>query len=627
MLRRCVRDLYSLRSLTRIPRPISSEVPSPAFLRSRSKSTKASQQRSTQNTVPSPQGEPSQSGSNVSKVLLGTLVVGAAAMAAYQVGYIDHEFKDIIFPSNIKEKNVINTYEDLKGPSEQKIDEKQVISDPNIDIVHNGDNKVHPPKDLPTEGMSPPEIPTADEKSTFAEEKDRETLAQGTLSVPDEHGVDTKPMSKDVPVIDINPVVDDKATSEVLPEQTDKTTSTVSPVQSSPATAGPSHCLHTDTDTDAPKDLSGTGAVEHKSLAETYLLQEEHDNSKDMNAKESKRGEVISTETSDDGKIVLDIIEAIHAAERKQADSDAYMYSEEKRKLKEKYEKELKDTRAQELMYAEEAAILEKELKKEKLKSAAVIKELQENAEQKLRDELQRKNEETGQEVEKVRELAKAELVAALAKEKVSQIEQIAEANLNIDALCMAFYARSEETRQSHSVHKLALGTLALEDALSTGLPIRTEVDQLRKSLEGIDKDSLLELALSSLPEDVLEYGTDTPMELKQKFNSLKETIRHFSLIPAGGGGILTHAVAHVASSIKIKEDQSGDGVESLINRVENLIVHGDLSAAADALEGGLHGSEAAEIASEWVKQAKKRAIAEQTLTLLHSYASSITFS
>lgn len=129
-------------------------------------------------------------------------------------------------------------------------------------------------------------------------------------------------------------------------------------------------------------------------------------------------------------------------------------------------------------------------------------------------------------------------------------------AYFQIDALCMAFYARSEEARQSHSVHKLALvsislwshhvlasegwklsyyclilcfqisndiilnslqGTLALEEALSSGSPIRTEVDQLRKSLEGIDKDSLLELALSSLPEDVLKYGSDTRMELKQK--------------------------------------------------------------------------------------------------------------
>ncbi|XP_056851449.1 MICOS complex subunit MIC60, mitochondrial-like [Raphanus sativus] len=47
-----------------------------------------------------------------------------------------------------------------------------------------------------------------------------------------------------------------------------------------------------------------------------------------------------------------------------------------------------------------------------------------------------------------------------------------------IKALCMAaFYARSEEARQSHSVHKLALGALALEDTLSKGLPIQKEID------------------------------------------------------------------------------------------------------------------------------------------------------
>lgn len=60
---------------------------------------------------------------------------------------------------------------------------------------------------------------------------------------------------------------------------------------------------------------------------------------------------------------------------------------------------------------------------------------------------------------------------------------------------------------------------------------------------------------------------------------------------------------------------------------MEDLIVGGDLSAAADTLTGGLQGTAAEEAAAEWVKQARKRAIAEQTLTLLHSYASSITFS
>uniref|UniRef100_A0ACD5V345 Uncharacterized protein n=1 Tax=Avena sativa TaxID=4498 RepID=A0ACD5V345_AVESA len=617
MLRRCVRDLYSLRSRTRIPRPISSEVQSPTFLQSRRNSTKTSQQSSAQNSVPGPQKEPPQSGGKVSKLLLGTVVVGAAAVAAHQAGYIDLPFEDTKLPSTIREQNFTKMYESLKSPFEQKVDQKQTMSDPNNGIAQ------ETPKDLPTKGMGAAESPAAVEHPTHAEEKEKETLTQ----VQDEHESDAKLPSQDTLSFHTKPNVDNhKAASEVPPGQSDKIGSTVSPLQSSPSMAGPSHDLHTDTD--AQKDPLAAVAGEQKSLAETYLLQEEPGITKDVSVKESRSdGVVDGVKASDDGKFMLNIIEAIHAAEKKQADADAYKYSEEKRKLKEKYEKELKDTRARELMHVEEVAILEKELKKEKDKAAAAIKELKEQSEKKLAEELQRKDEEASLQVEKVKELAKAEQAAALAKEKASQIEQIAEANLNIDALCMAFYARSEEARQSHSVHKLALGTLALEEALSSGSPIRTEVDLLRKSLEGIDKDSLLELALSSLPEDVLEYGSDTRMELKQKFNSLKETIRHFSLIPSGGGGILTHAVAHVASTIKIKEDQSGDGIESLISRVEDLIVAGDLSAAADALKGGLHGTEAEEIAAKWVNQARKRAIAEQTLALLHSYASSITFS
>ncbi|KAF7019244.1 hypothetical protein CFC21_032439 [Triticum aestivum] len=575
MLRRCVRDLYPLRSLRRIPRPISSEVQSPTFGQLRRNSTKASQQGSAQKSVPGPKEEPSKSGSKVPKLLLGTLLVGAAGMAAYQAGYIDLQFMDEKLPSTIREQNLTKMYENLKSPFEQKVDQKQTMLDPKNGIVQDT------PKGLPAEG-----IPTAGEQPTPAEEKETETVTQGTLPVQDEHGADTKLPSQDTLSVDIKPNVVNKAAGEVPLGQADKISSTVSPVESSPTTA-----------------------------------------EVQKSAKETKSDGIVGgVKASDDGKIMLDIIDAIHAAEKKQADTDAYTYSEEKRKLKERYEKELKDTRARELMYAEEAAILDKELKKEKMKAAAAVKELQEKTEQKLMDELQRKDEEASQQVEKVQELAKAELAAALAKEKASQIEQIAEADLNIDALCMAFYARSEEARQSHSVHKLALGTLALEEALSSGSPIRTEVDQLRKSLEGIDKDSLLELALSSLPEDVLKYGSDTRMELKQKFNSLKATIRHFGLIPSGGGGILTHAVAHVASNIKVEEDPSGDGVESLISRVEDLIVGGDLTAATEALTGGLQGTAAEEAAAEWVKQARKRAIAEQTLTLLHSYASSITF-
>ncbi|CAI9109353.1 OLC1v1009160C1 [Oldenlandia corymbosa var. corymbosa] len=263
---------------------------------------------------------------------------------------------------------------------------------------------------------------------------------------------------------------------------------------------------------------------------------------------------------------------------------------------------------------------------KSEVRSAAALKALEEEMEEKLKAELENKANEAELELKKVQELAKAELAAAVAREKASQIEKMAEANLHINALCMAFYARSEEARQSHSVHKLALGALALEDALSKGLPIQQEIEALSTYLEGIDKDSLLDLVLLSLPEETRRNGTDTLLQLNQKFNALKGTIRHFSYIPPGGGGILSHSLANVASTLKVSEaDQSGDGIESLMNKVANFLAQGKLSEAADALENGVKGTQAAEVVGDWVTRARNRAITEQALTLLQSYATSIS--
>ncbi|CAH8344434.1 unnamed protein product [Eruca vesicaria subsp. sativa] len=96
-------------------------------------------------------------------------------------------------------------------------------------------------------------------------------------------------------------------------------------------------------------------------------------------------------------------------------------------------------------------------------------------------------------------------------------------------------------------------------------------------------------------------------------------TLRHFSLIPPGGGGILAHSVAHIASWFKFKEvDQSNGGIESVIRKVDNCLAEGKLAEAATALEEGVKGSKAEEIVNDWVKRAP---ITEQAETLLQSYA------
>ncbi|KAM1091775.1 hypothetical protein ACFX19_019439 [Malus domestica] len=228
--------------------------------------------------------------------------------------------------------------------------------------------------------------------------------------------------------------------------------------------------------------------------------------------------------------------------------------------------------------------------------------------------------------LKKVEELAKAGLAAAIAREKTSQIEKMAEANLHINALCVAFCARSDEARQTHSAHKFALGALALDDALSKGLPIEREIEALQTYLEGIDKDSILDVVLSSLPEETRRNGTDTLLQLNQKFDALKGTVRHLSLIPLGsGGGILAHSLAHIASWLKVKEDDhSGDGIESIIKKVEYYLAEGKIAEAAEAFEG-VKGTQATEVVGEWVKRARNRAITDQALTLLQSYATSIS--
>lgn len=58
---------------------------------------------------------------------------------------------------------------------------------------------------------------------------------------------------------------------------------------------------------------------------------------------------------------------------------------------------------------------------------------------------------------------------------------------------------------------------MALEDALSKGLPIQKEIDALHTYLEGLVKDSILDLVLSSLPEETRSSGTDTLLQLNHK--------------------------------------------------------------------------------------------------------------
>ncbi|KAL5170531.1 hypothetical protein HKD37_11G032220 [Glycine soja] len=84
------------------------------------------------------------------------------------------------------------------------------------------------------------------------------------------------------------------------------------------------------------------------------------------------------------------------------------------------YEKKLKDAAARELMLAEEATMLDRELKRERAKASVAIKSLRQKMEDKLKTELEQK------------ELAKVDLNATITNENTTQIEKMAEVNVNV---------------------------------------------------------------------------------------------------------------------------------------------------------------------------------------------------
>lgn len=77
---------------------------------------------------------------------------------------------------------------------------------------------------------------------------------------------------------------------------------------------------------------------------------------------------------------------------------------------------------------------------------------------------------------------------------------------------------------------------------------------------------------------------------------------------------------------LQFKEvDEASGGIESVIKKVENYLAEGKLAEAAGALEEGVKGSKAEEVVGDWVRRARNRAIAEQALTIIQSYATCVS--
>ncbi|KAH7351634.1 hypothetical protein KP509_19G007000 [Ceratopteris richardii] len=319
---------------------------------------------------------------------------------------------------------------------------------------------------------------------------------------------------------------------------------------------------------------------------------------------------------------IVDVLELVHAAERRQAELDAQVHEEANKKLKQAFQKELKNAQAREAMYADEVNNLAREIMLEKEKAASALELERKMAEEKLLEELRHKEEEADLKLKKAELLSKSEIAAAVAEEKLTYMKDVRNVKQELEALHMILSTQSEDFHQSHTVHKLAVGAFALEDAMKRGGPLNKEITLISSSYGDSGSDPLLDAVISCLPEAAIKRGTLTPSQLSQKFEDLKSEVLELSLIPSTGGGLISHVAAKLVSAMKVKESgRHSGGIAAAVSKVQCYLAEGKLSDAAEVLENGVQGTKAEVVVADWVKSARDRAVMEQMLLLLQAHA------
>ncbi|XP_024541708.1 uncharacterized protein LOC9657336 [Selaginella moellendorffii] len=288
-------------------------------------------------------------------------------------------------------------------------------------------------------------------------------------------------------------------------------------------------------------------------------------------------------------------------------------YEDHLKQIEAKYEQELKEAQTKASDSEARAKQLEKELENETAKHASELKSQADMIASKLQEEIKTLKEEASAN-------AKSKQSEEAGKDKLRLVNEITELKRQVEALGLS----GSDLEKSYILRKLAMvmGVFAFENAMLNGEPLEKEVEFLRGG------DSLIDAAISSLPEEALKGGSLRPLQLQNSFVESKPKLRELILIPSTGGGAVSHLIARGASNLKVKEDNPDDGgIESVLDQVESLMKDGKLVEAAVVLEQSVEGTEAQSLVMEWAKQARLRAAIEQVNGVLRAHAASISMS
>ncbi|CAD7695356.1 unnamed protein product [Ostreobium quekettii] len=273
------------------------------------------------------------------------------------------------------------------------------------------------------------------------------------------------------------------------------------------------------------------------------------------------------------------------------------------------------ETQQLELKIAEHAAKVEDiraEADDQLKKTQALLEKQEEVAEQQRENELKRQAE----------YMAVAASEAAV-KERTERIKLMDQVREKLNVLEEAFVQRSKDALLKSAVHNVALGAMALDQALREGLPCSKP---LRFLESGCGQDPVVLLGLSAVPKEVAQRGVPTQTQLLDRFKDVKKSVLTLSYLPPEGGGVLAHFAAKIGAALKVREDPTPTGtLDAALSQMEEWVRDGHLASAAQELEKATAGTAAEACTKDWLEAARSRAAAEQTVKMLQARAMSLT--
>eukprot|EP00898_Chlorokybus_atmophyticus_P008672 jgi/Chlat1/8806/Chrsp90S08142 len=322
----------------------------------------------------------------------------------------------------------------------------------------------------------------------------------------------------------------------------------------------------------------------------------------------------------------LVLVEAIRAAEQRQAQADAIKFNEVLKQRDDETARALQAAHDEAARRAQQVKQLQERLEVGTKAMRSALEEQRRAAELRLTQALAHKEQDAQAKVEAAIADERVKTEEGLLQERMGRMKAIDDLRMKINALQQAFSRRSDEAHQSHKAHMITMGASALSAAADEGRPFKAEAELLLSASHSDEEGDPFVLAiLSSLPHELAERGAPTRTQLADRFAQVKRNARQVALVPENGGGVLTYGLAHVASKLKLPEYGAylpeGGGSEAVLARAEAHLTAGNLAGAADELQSGLAGSAASAAAKDWVAAARERALVEQNLAALRAHA------